>query len=302
MPLAVLERRGVHKESCLITEALPDTADLERVCSGVDVAVKTEAQLAEPAPLIANYEMVRSPVVVWGDERVVSSLGDVDIADIPNTESLKLVHNRMTEALLLRPTEAPPAGPCLRSLASLYGTAKLVLDLISAHLFIRNNVPTGYDDRVTLFVSDVLERRESASIRTGLEEFKDELHAWSAFKTTGDLAALMGFLGDAADETEPIGLTSDTADEAAPVNPTGATGGADAVDRLADRAWNRYIRYAEVFWRDILGDVTRTNAGAIPIDRIGSVYRRLESFPRSLGRHVRPLPGRHRPFPGKWPG
>ncbi len=35
LPLAVLERRRPRKESWLITEALPGTADLERVCSGL---------------------------------------------------------------------------------------------------------------------------------------------------------------------------------------------------------------------------------------------------------------------------
>jgi hypothetical protein len=236
-------------------------------CAGVDVAVKTEMQLAEPAPLIANYEMIRSPVVVWGDERFVASLGDVDIADIPNTESLKLVHNRMTEELLLRPVENRDAGRCPSSLTSLYGTAKLVLDLISAHLFIRNNVPTGYEDRVALFVSDVLPRRESARVRTRLEEFTSELPAWAVFKTTGDLTALSDALG-------------------------GSSGTGD-LDRIARDAWNRYIGYAEALWRDVLGHVTRTDTAGMDIDRMGRVYQKLEGFPRSFVRaHKMLRPGR----------
>jgi hypothetical protein len=241
--------------------------ELEDHCAGVDVAVKTEEQLAEPAPLIANYEMIRSPVVVWGDERFVSSLGDVDIADIPNTESLRLVHNRITEELLLRPSGAADARSCPASLSSLYGTAKLVLDLISAHLFIRNNVPTGYEDRVALFMSDVLPRKESARMRARLEEFAGELPAWAVFKTTGELGELSEALGVAA--------------------------GSDDLDRLARDAWSRYIRSAEVFWRDVLGNVTRTDATGIGIDSIGRVYRKLESLPRAVVRAHRMLrPGR----------
>jgi hypothetical protein len=211
--------------------------------------------------------MIRSPVVVWGDARIVSSLGYVDITDIPNTESLTLIHNRMTEELLLRPSDVPGERPFLSSVSSLYGTAKLVLDSITAHLFIWNNVPTGFADRVDFFLSDVIRRPESARLKEGLEGFLDDLPAWAVFKTTGDLGALASMFGST---TEP----------------------AD-VDRLARDMWNRYIGYAEVFWRDILGDVTRTDAAEIDVGQVGRLYRKLESFPRSAVRAHRMLrPGR----------
>jgi hypothetical protein len=227
------------------------------------VDVKTEAQLAEPQPRISTYEMIRSPVVVWGDARIVSTLGYVDIADVPNTESLTLVHNRMTEELLLRPPDVPGERPFLSSISSLYGTAKLVLDSITAHLFVWNNVPTGFADRVDFFLSDVIRRPESARLREGLGDFLDELPAWAVFKTTGDLGALASMFGST---TEP----------------------AD-VDRLSHDMWNRYIGYAEVFWRDILGDVTRTDAAEIGIDQVVRLYRKLESLPRGAVRAHRML-------------
>ena len=255
----------------LRTKLAPTMSDLNRdlagVCTGVDVSMKSETDLAEPRPLISTYEMVRSPAVVWGNDRIVSALGDVDIADVPNTESLKLIHNRMTEELLLRPDSGPAERPLLSSLSSLYGTAKLVLDSITAHLFIRNKVPTGFKDRVDFFLSDVVRRPESARMRESLSEFLDELPVWADFKTTGDLAAITA-LGDTT--TEP----------------------AD-VDRLARHMWNRYIGYAEVFWRAALGDVTRTDATERPIEQIRRLYGRLESVPRSVVRTRRALrPGR----------
>jgi hypothetical protein len=188
----------------------------------------------------------------------VSALGDIDIADVPNTESLTLMHNRITEELLLRPTGVLGERPFLSSLLSLYGTAKLVLDSITAHLFIRNNVPTGFADRVSFFLSDVVKRPESARLKEELGDFLDDLPAWAVFKTTGDLGTLMAKLGGT---TEP----------------------AD-VDRLARDMWSRHIRYAEMFWRDILGNVTRTDAMDVSIDRIGRIYQKLESPPRSAFR------------------
>ena len=263
-------RHGTSTES-LRRKLAPAMSALNRelagVCTGADIAVKSEVQLAEPKPLISTYEMIRSPVVVWGDDRIVTALGDVDIADIPNTESLTLMHNRITEELLLRPTGVIGERPFLSSLSSLYGTAKLVLDSITAHLFIRNNVPTGFADRVSFFLSDVIRRPESAGLREELDDFLDELPAWAAFKTTGDLGAFVA----------RIGGTTEPAD----------------VDRLARDMWTRYIRYAEVFWRDILGDVTRTDATEVSIDRIGRLYQKLENLPRSAVRARRILqPGR----------
>ena len=153
----------------------------------------------------------------WGDDQPRPEPRveiEIDIADVPNTESLTLAHNRITEELLLRPSGDHPQRPYLSSLSSLYGTAKMVLDCITAHLFIRNSVPTGFADRVGFFLSDVVKRPESAPLREGLVEFLDELPAWAVFKTTGDIGALaaeFGFTTDPADVDAFIAVVGDAA-------------------------------------------------------------------------------------------
>ncbi len=226
-------------------------------CSGVDVAVKTEEQIGNPRPAISLYEMIRSPMVIWGDERVASVFGDIDIADVPNTESLVLIHNRMLEELILRPVDAARRSRTA-ALATLYGTAKLVLDSITAYLFIRNQVPTSFRDRVTFFMSDVLERPESAELKRSLAGYLDELPAWAAFKTTGDLEGLAAKFGSTTD--------------------------VEGLDTLARETWHRYVGYAEVFWRDVLGNVARTNTTGRDMDFLAKTYVRLEPFQQSVWR------------------
>jgi hypothetical protein len=238
--------------------------ELADACAGVDVTIKAEQQLSAPHALISSYEMVRSPVVVWGDENAASTLGEIDIADIPTSESLVLVHNRMLEELLHRPGRGAAEPSFMDSLLSLYSTAKLVLDAITAHLFIRNHVPTGFGDRVSYFLDDVLERPESARLKSALGPYVKELPGWGRFKTTGDLSAIS------------VGLGSGTAAE---------------LGDLAAKSWSRYIPYAEVFWRSTLGDSTRADVSDDSIESVARVYGRLESFPRSLVRARRLLSG-----------
>ncbi|MBN2564936.1 MAG: hypothetical protein JXB46_04420 [Candidatus Eisenbacteria bacterium] len=238
-------------------------------CAGVDVTMKTEQQLASPRPLISSYEMVRSPVVIWGDEKTASTLGDVDIADIPKSESLVLIHNRVLEELLHRPRNTDADLKLMASLFSLYATAKLVLDAITAHLFIRNSVPTGFRDRVGYFLDDVLMRPESSGIKKALDPYLEELPAWAEFKTTGDLGPIAARLGESAIP--------------------------EALDRLAMQSWSRYVAYAEVFWRSILGDVVRTDLTNLRIESVARVYQRVESFPRSVVRTRRRVIGGRAP-------
>ena len=173
-----------------------------------------------------------------------------------------LIHNRIVEELLLRPEDGP-RGSWTAALATLYGTAKLVLDSMTAYLFIRNQVPTSFRDRVNFFLSDVVERPESARIKEHLADYLDELPAWAAFKTTGDLEGLAAKFG----------------------SPTDATG----LDTLARETWYRYVGYAEVFWREILGDVARTDTTGRGVDALAKTYERLETLPRSVGRAVKML-------------
>jgi hypothetical protein len=240
----------------------PAMAELNRelagLCAGADLSMKSEVQLAEPRPLISTYEMVRSPVVIWGDKRIVSTMGDVDIADVPKSESLTLMHNRMTEELLLSPRTG--AGPATRieALSRLYGTAKLTLDAITAYLFLRNNVPTGFAQRVDYFLEDVLKRPESAGLRDRLTPYLDVLPAWALFKTTGNLSSVAERLGGSLDD--------------------------DGLPELADRAWRRCIGYSEVLWRAILSDVVRRDVAGVDLASTARLYRRLESLPRSVVR------------------
>ncbi|MCK4410088.1 MAG: hypothetical protein KAW67_08385, partial [Candidatus Eisenbacteria sp.] len=148
-------------------------------------------------------------------------------------------------------------------LVCLYGTAKMILDSITAYLFLRNNVPTGFTDRVDYFLSDVLERPESLKLKTRLRDYLDELPAWARFKTTGDLSALATALGR-------------------------TPGNSDLVP-LAKEAWERYTGYAEVFWRAILSDVSKDDATECDLVGIGRIYERLERSPRSVVRAFKML-------------
>ena len=243
--------------------------DIEGVCAGADVALKSETQLAEPRPLISNFEMIRSPVVVWGDERIGSTLGDIDVADVQMTESLVLVHNRITEKLLVRLPDGTGAPSYVEALTSLYGTAKMVLDSITAYLFLRNNVPTSFVDRVDYFLGDVLERPESRRLKSNLAPYLEALPAWARFKTTGDLSGVVEHVGDGVS--------------------------AGDIAALARNAWSRYTQYAELLWRAVLSDVARVDASERNLVQIGRIYQRLEKAPRSVGRAVRMLRGGRAP-------
>lgn len=233
------------------------------VCSGVDVSLKSDDQLTGPAPAIANYELVRSPVAVWGDERVTSTLGDVDIADVPGEESLKLIHNRMLEELLAGKGPHSSDDEWLAPVMNIYATAKLVLDSITAYLFLRNNVPTSFSDRVRYFIDDVLERRESQELKDAIADHIEALPAWALFKTTGSLDGLVSRFGPARTPAD--------------------------LERMARTTWDGTIRYAEVLWRAVLGDVARTDTAGRDMGEIGGVFERLESFPRSFVRAVKML-------------
>jgi hypothetical protein len=229
--------------------------ELEARCSGADVSVKNEEALADPSPLISTFEMIRSPTVVWGDSRIVSALGDIDIADVPKTESLTLIHNRVTESLLFHPVPGSAQEDRKEALRRLYATAKVMLDSITAYLFLRNNVPTGFGDRVRFFTDDVLRRPESAGLLGRLSPFLDELPAWARFKTTGDLEGVAESLGGTLDDAGLIGL--------------------------ANGAWYRCIPYVEALWRAILTDVARRDATVQDLSAVARLYGRLENPLRS---------------------
>ena len=224
--------------------------------SGIDVSVRSRAELNSLPALISTYEMLRSPAVVWGDPSVAESFPDVSLESIPRVESLTLVHNRVVEELLhwREASSAELSAPA--ALGTLYATAKLALDGITAVLYIERDVPTAYAERVRVFEDRVLSR--DPELRARLADYVDDLAAWADFKTDGDLGRLGARLGADA-------------------------GGQDPAD-LARAEWRRYGRYAEVCWREVLGRVTGTEAGALGLADAAALYVGLESVPRSVAR------------------
>ncbi|MBC8450707.1 hypothetical protein H8D73_00670 [bacterium] len=232
-------------------------------CSGIDMSFKTHVHLTSPYPLISNYEFARSPVCLYGDDAVLSSIAEVDPSEIPVADALRFVHNRCFEHMIARPRTQEDAADCSTALSSIYRTAKLALDLVTAFLFVRRNTPLGYEDRIRIFTEDYLQRDEFATLATALEPFIDDLPAWAAFKTSGDLGSLVSHFG----------TTADTQD----------------LHRLASDLWYKYVPYAEALWKSILGSTLGVDISRLPLPAIAECYGKLESLPRKLVRTVRLL-------------
>jgi hypothetical protein len=236
-------------------------AELNGRCAGVDVSVKTGEQLSSPAPAIATYEMARSPVVVWGDEGAASLLKPIAIADIPATDSLVLLHNRMIEELLRGPDWQGRGREPMAPLFSLYTTAKLVLDAITAYLVLTGDVPVRFGDRVARFMDDRLTREDARALSRALEPYLSEIPDWAAFKASGDASALVSRLGASAGD----------------------------MSALADECWDGYIDYAGAFLRCILGRVVGRDLARSGVEELAAAYGRVESLPRRLVRARRTL-------------
>lgn len=232
-------------------------------CTGFDVSIKHAHHLATPYRDIAMFETLRSPVVVWGDDGVLSSFGKLDIEEIPFSQSLTLLHNRTVEELLFfRDVVAPPVDH-QKTLRLLYATVKLALDSVSAFLFLQREVPAGYTARVDVFLRDLVPKRQFAHLAAGIEDFVDELPDLASFKATGDIEAL----------ARRFGGSTETA----------------ALHGLAVALWRRYTAYQQAFWRTILGTVIGEDVSTSDIPRLASLYSRLESVPRSAVRALKLL-------------
>jgi len=181
--------------------------ELDGVCAGADATVKPHGYAEQLPALISNYELVRTPVLLRGNRAAAELLGSVDINEIPAADALRFVHNRCIERLLAEreiDTDAvagmvAPETNDLRlreldTLISYYSTAKLMLDLVTAFLFLRRHVPVGYAERVRLFVDDYCERPEFGALAEEIDPFLGELPLWADFKTTGDTRALRASL------------------------------------------------------------------------------------------------------------
>ncbi len=232
-------------------------------CSGIDMSFKTHVHLTSPYPLISNYEFARSPVCLYGNENVLSSIAKVDPDEIPVADALRFVHNRCFEHMIARPPTQEGPADFSTALSSLYRTAKLALDLVSAFLFVRRNTPLGYEARVKLFIEDYLRRDKFAALATALEPFIDDLPAWAAFKTSGDLNRLASHFGTTAD--------------------------APALQHLASDLWYKYIPYAEELWKSIFGSTLGQDVSRLPLPAIAEYFGKLESLPRKIVRTLRLL-------------
>jgi len=227
---------------------------LRHSSKGIDVSVMTRTDLEALPALIATYEMLRSPAVLWGDEGTLSSLPAIRVEDIPPAESLLLLHNRIIEELLLRRHAAD--GDLETALKVLYGTTKLALDAVAAFLYVERRVPPGYEERVELFRQGVLAEKSRLGAR--LAEYLPDLPAWARLKTTGDLDGLAAHFGVRANAPELVDL--------------------------AWRQWRRYVGYADTFWRELLGRAARTDAADLGLAAAAALYGGLESLPRSVVR------------------
>ncbi len=237
--------------------------EIGSVCVGVDASFRTRTELESVQPFISSHEMLTSPVVVWGDETVASSLPEPRIANVPPNESLKLVHNRIIEQLLLYPAVAS-APEDYRPVASLlYRTAKLGLDSVAAVLYLEKSVPPGYRERVDVFLYDVLERPHLRRLKERLAGFREDLQAWAAFKTTGSLVPVSDRFRE---EQRPPEL-----------------------GRIAREQWYRYSEFAEICWRFVLGEVVGRDLLDANLDDVVSCYALLETPARSGVRALKRL-------------
>ncbi len=238
-------------------------AAIEDACTGVDASLKPLIQFASPQPYISSFETFRSPVVVWGDEAVASALPEPRIEDIAPDESLRLVHNRIVEQLILYPEIARVPDDFREVAGILYRTAKLALDCVTAILFLEGNVPIGYRERADLFVYDLLERPQFSRLKEALSDFREDIPAWAAFKTTGSLVPISDRFRNAHRPPE--------------------------LSRIAREEWYRYTGFAAPCWRYVLGAVAGLDLIEADVQDVARAYARLETPTRRVVRALKVL-------------
>ncbi|MCD4690806.1 hypothetical protein K8S17_05025 [bacterium] len=244
--------------------------EIADVCVGVDAAIKPFDIIGHFPPLISNFELVRTPVLLRGDPSMAEHLGRIRIEDIPPEDALRFVHNRCIEQLLagrgasVEPSGTSANGPVQRlhdapdprageltTLHACYRTAKLMLDLVTAFLFVRRNVPVSYTDRVRLFVDTYCAREEFSAVAHEIEPYCDQLHLWAEFKTTGDSGAVQKFVTDET-QTEMYAMP-----------------------------------FARAIWKRVLGDVLGEDLSLASLPRALGRCAALEGPARSLARSLR---------------
>lgn len=260
--------------------------ELAGSCTGLDASVKARGSRAQVYPLITNFEMLRSPVVLWGDESVLGELPTIRIEDVPAWDSLVLFHNRVVEQVLLSRKLATHEGrerpgdeslEFREALTLLYTSGKFLMDAVTAFLFLERNVPETYVDRAHAFIEDALSRPENGRLRSAISEYSPDIEAWARFKASGDLS-------DLASLSE-----ADESDNARRIDATEVRWESSDLTGLARASFARYASCADIMWRAILGRVVGVDAMELEPGRVVSLYSRLETLPRKAVRALKAL-------------
>ncbi len=264
--------------------------ELAGSCAGLDASVKSADRLSSLPPLITTFEMMRAPVVVWGDPDVAGRLRAMAIQDVPRWDSLVLFHNRTVEQALLSCGEddgRPSGSDRFRLAASrLYTSGKFLLDSMSALLFLEGNVPPTYTERFAAFSNDVLSVRGRARLRSALEPWLDDLDAWARFKMTGDLSSLRTLRGvreDTRDQPD-LGRENVRTDRASGARYGDGELDVAVLEAMAERCLYSYAEVAAPFWRAVLGDVVGVDAMEAGLPALAGLYSKLESTARKAVR------------------
>ncbi|MBD3348735.1 MAG: hypothetical protein GF400_06025 [Candidatus Eisenbacteria bacterium] len=248
-------------------------------CTGVDASVKPRRGEGAIRPLISTYEMLRSPVVVWGDQSVVDDLPAVRLEDVPAWDSLVLFHNRTVEQVLATPTLVRGGGGAetpdfeREAYRLLYTAGKYLLDAVTALLFLHGEVPDTYADRAVLFRGRFLASADGEALRRRMEKHVDDVGMWAEFKASGDVEALRSL-------SDPEGR-----------GPTGATERRRPADvmKLARACHLRYADCADALWRAVLGRTLGERTYGLPLSDVAALYSRLESPGKKIGRTLKTL-------------
>lgn len=259
-------------------------------CAGIDASVKVRGEGAGIQSLISTFEMMRSPVVLWGDEAVLRELPRVAIGDVPARDSLTLFHNRVVEQVLLSRTPEPPADLRI-ALGSLYASGKFLLDAVTAYLFLEKDVPPTYAERGRVFAGKAMAAGAGGWLHGAMEPYLADIETWSRFKASGDVGSLGSLWapGSADRRQGPNARRGGPHPGGAEAGPTSGAWTADDVTELAGHLLIRYASCADVMWRAILGRVAGVEAHELDLGGIVSLYASLEPTWRKVGRAVKML-------------
>ena len=237
--------------------------ELKPVCSGVDVSMRRRGDARGFHPLIATYEMLRTPSVVWGDPSVLGELPDFRVEDVPAWDCLRLLHNRIVEQVVLHRRLARRPADERSTLSDLYATGKLTLDAMTAFLFLEREVPERYVDRAAVFRRRITNLPWDDRLRVALEAHLPRIDALARFKASGDRSLLATAFGTGTDTAGLIEMTRE--------------------------CFRANAEIAEAMWRLLVERASGGEARGEEIDAVAALYSRLETLPRKAVRAMRML-------------